>query len=1204
MLWRFSFASTSTLDALLSRETPPSLEELLDEQEILSEVKAQNNKLVTYLSREDSIKSLLQWVISGLDELDQEAAEAFSASVRHASSTPDLFPSYRFLQDLPVPGPGPNSPPLEPAKMAEAQQEQDEPSSSAGIDPRIGFSPGDLEGIGLGQGLDNGHDGAEDEVRRQRYPHVATEILTSEGWTISETVMSNKEALLRPFWEAVLSPSDKAEGSDTESRQIESERERARDEFWSAEDEERDRKREIIRGLWFRVNNSLLTKRTTEMMRFIQTIPNVIERLVARISSPSIQDILVRIVSTEEAGVKGVIEWLGTERLIPRLLALLSPQYPTSMHQIASETLKSIITLCAPSPFNPHGGTVVIEAGATVVPPPEVRDNSLIRELVSETSIKTLYGFMLDPVTVSDLSWKGLQEEPCPADPFVVHPLPSVSSVTSALSHVCSVIVELIRRNNSDFSEPQLLTIMDTYLKHVEHQWTEPMSLDEKSEKLEVTVKPLMAKMGIVHLGNLLAIVSSRFSEIQQLLHNPRAQDRAASTSHPKPLTMERFRIVELYAELLHSSNMSILNRTPGTAPLYTPDGLLVGGLDTLSELRLAVAGDRGGDEPESQITQAKELPVSSGSTDYSLNDEDVGSDDGMLEDVEDDDLTPGPSPSASVRIEPPPPPSQENVARLRDVMGIEQPESSTSDIASVSHAAVAATTVAPSVASEDEERPTPARDESVALGDQLKQMYIKHRVLPTVVDLFFEYPNNDFLHHVVYDLLQQILNGRLGPGWNRELVIELIREAKLIEKILDAQRINDRMIAQPKTPRMAYMGHIVLIAEELVKFFDRCPPELWHVIKDSFVISEWEAFVEGSLRETKAKDARPLAGGKPMPMAPQKQSGQVDEDSSSDEEESTAQKLSIGEPLARTSAGDGFGRTYESYVDQENDDDDSYWTTPGGRGGRNADSSDDDDDWPQPGNAQSYARQTQIEDLDDDDAWGTFTSASSSTVPAPPAEAQNPFADDSFAPLTPHDWATAEFDREFGPESSWPNGDEDDDGAEIPAIVVPTLNDDGDDDDGLLSTPTSSWSFTGEDEGEDLPPTLSPTFPDVNVMTEQAGNISLEPPIAASHPPEPISTPPPPPQISSRQHPTHSPHPAASIAQRHQDIISPPEPHLVAAATEEDPLGPGVSGDTTITPDGMLQREIDGEMVTVPQDEVARGIEDAIERKAEDGLH
>jgi SIT4-associating protein SAP185/190 len=40
---------------------------------------------------------------------------------------------------------------------------------------------------------------------------------------------------------------------------------RARVEFGSDEDDERDRKREIIRGLWVKVNGNLITKRTHEV---------------------------------------------------------------------------------------------------------------------------------------------------------------------------------------------------------------------------------------------------------------------------------------------------------------------------------------------------------------------------------------------------------------------------------------------------------------------------------------------------------------------------------------------------------------------------------------------------------------------------------------------------------------------------------------------------------------------------------------------------------------------------------------------------------------------------------------------------------------------------------------------------------------------------------------------------------------------------
>jgi SIT4-associating protein SAP185/190 len=46
MLWKFSFASGSTLESLFTRETPPSVEEVMDETDILSECKAQNQRYI------------------------------------------------------------------------------------------------------------------------------------------------------------------------------------------------------------------------------------------------------------------------------------------------------------------------------------------------------------------------------------------------------------------------------------------------------------------------------------------------------------------------------------------------------------------------------------------------------------------------------------------------------------------------------------------------------------------------------------------------------------------------------------------------------------------------------------------------------------------------------------------------------------------------------------------------------------------------------------------------------------------------------------------------------------------------------------------------------------------------------------------------------------------------------------------------------
>jgi hypothetical protein len=50
MFWRLGYQSTSTLDALVQRENPQAtVEELLDEGEVLSEVKAGNLRWVVFL---------------------------------------------------------------------------------------------------------------------------------------------------------------------------------------------------------------------------------------------------------------------------------------------------------------------------------------------------------------------------------------------------------------------------------------------------------------------------------------------------------------------------------------------------------------------------------------------------------------------------------------------------------------------------------------------------------------------------------------------------------------------------------------------------------------------------------------------------------------------------------------------------------------------------------------------------------------------------------------------------------------------------------------------------------------------------------------------------------------------------------------------------------------------------------------------------
>lgn len=96
-------------------------------------------------------------------------------------------------------------------------------------------------------------------------------------------------------------------------------------------------------------------------------------------------------------------------------------------------------------------------------------------------------------------------------------------------------------------------------------------------------------------------------------------------------------------------------------------------------------------------------------------------------------------------------------------------------------------------------------------------------------------------------------------------------------------------------------MGHLMLVAEEICKFFARCPADLFAVIEDSFVWSEWEAFVSGSMADTKTKDAILLGGLRPQEgQHPNDDGGKTDTDSSDEDDEDRELGAYAGRPLAR----------------------------------------------------------------------------------------------------------------------------------------------------------------------------------------------------------------------------------------------------------------------------------------------------------------
>ena len=184
------------------------------------------------------------------------------------------------------------------------------------------------------------------------------------------------------------------------------------------------------------------------------------------------------------------------QKLMPQLLAFLSPEHATATQSSAGDFLKAIIT---------------ISANATTQDQSVIGPNELTRELVSQDCIETLAEDMLrggNPLTVG------------------------VGS-----------IIEVIRKNNSDYD-------------------------------LDNQVGPTPRSSDPIYLGILLRQFAKRIPSFMELISNPdhvlvladgtkqsrKREMKVAFGEKIEPLGFDRFKTCELMAELLHCSNMGLLN--------------------------------------------------------------------------------------------------------------------------------------------------------------------------------------------------------------------------------------------------------------------------------------------------------------------------------------------------------------------------------------------------------------------------------------------------------------------------------------------------------------------------------------------------------------------------------------------------------------------------------------------------------------------
>ncbi|KAI8866876.1 hypothetical protein GQ42DRAFT_165197 [Ramicandelaber brevisporus] len=105
---------------------------------------------------------------------------------------------------------------------------------------------------------------------------------------------------------------------------------------------------------------------------------------------------------------------------------------------------------------------------------------------------------------------------------------------------------------------------------------------------------------------------------------------------------------------------------------------------------------------------------------------------------------------------------------------------------------------------------------DSMPIGQLTKWEIMRRNTISHMFDLFVAYPWNNFLHAVVYDILHQTLALDTDVEVNRRLLVSLFRDTHVTERIVDAIRRSDEYAQSNKGARLGYMGHLILMSEEV----------------------------------------------------------------------------------------------------------------------------------------------------------------------------------------------------------------------------------------------------------------------------------------------------------------------------------------------------------------------------------------------------
>lgn len=151
-----------------------------------------------------------------------------------------------------------------------------------------------------------------------------------------------------------------------------------------------------------------------------------------------------------------------------------------------------------------------------------------------------------------------------------------------------------------------------------------------------------------------------------------------------------------------------------------------------------------------------------------------------------------------------------------------------------------------------------------------IDEQFGKQGTLKIILDLFFTYRWNNFLHSIVEQIILTVLESQ-----NDDLKHEMLVNAGLLDRIVEANKLNISESTRPRNARLGYMGFLTTISLSIAAAASS-NPKIEELIEQH---TEWKNYYNTSLTEIRTIMTKPLGGHRPLGMPSGESSGDEEEE-------------------------------------------------------------------------------------------------------------------------------------------------------------------------------------------------------------------------------------------------------------------------------------------------------------------------------------